>query len=79
MKRLLDRFCSAAASRRLRRQTGGHRAGHGGRVGPYGLTADVVPHEYRAESLAEALAPRAAGKRFLLARASPGGQVLPDN
>ncbi len=44
----------------------------------YGLTAAVVPEEYRAESLADALAPQAAGKRFLLARASRGRQVLPE-
>ena len=44
----------------------------------YGLTVDVVPGEYRAEALAEALAPHAAGKRFLLARASRGRQVLPE-
>ena len=44
----------------------------------YGLAADVVPPEYRAESLADALAPHAAGKRFLLARASRGRQVLPE-
>ncbi len=44
----------------------------------YGLAAHVVPEEYRAEALAEALAPQAAGKRFLLARASRGRQVLPE-
>ncbi len=44
----------------------------------YGLAVDVVPPEYRAEALAEALAPHAAGKRFLLARASRGRQVLPE-
>ncbi len=44
----------------------------------YGLAAEIVPPEYRAESLAEALAPHAAGKRFLLARASRGRQVLPE-
>jgi len=43
----------------------------------YGLKAEVVPQEYRAESLADALGPHAAGKRFLLARASRGRQVLP--
>lgn len=42
----------------------------------YGLAADIVPQEYRAESLAEALAPHAIGKRFLLARASRGREVL---
>jgi uroporphyrinogen III methyltransferase/synthase len=41
------------------------------------LKADVVPEEYRAESLAAALADEAAlGKRFLLARASRGREVL---
>ncbi|MEI8376016.1 MAG: uroporphyrinogen-III synthase, partial [Planctomycetota bacterium] len=44
----------------------------------YGLAADIVPQEYRAESLADTLAPHAAGKRFLLARASRGRQVLPE-
>ena len=44
----------------------------------YGLTADVVPPLYRAESLADTLAADAAGKRFLLARASRGRQVLPE-
>ena len=44
----------------------------------YGLAAAIVPEEYRAESLADALAPHAAGKRFLLARASRGRQVLPE-
>jgi uroporphyrinogen III methyltransferase/synthase len=42
----------------------------------YGLQAELVPDEFRAESLAEALARDAAGKRFLLARASRGREVL---
>ena len=44
----------------------------------YGLAVDVVPAEYHAESLADALAADAAGKRFLLARANRGRQVLPE-
>jgi len=40
------------------------------------LTADLVPAEYRAEVLADALAVHAAGKRVLLARASRGREVL---
>jgi uroporphyrinogen III methyltransferase/synthase len=40
------------------------------------LTADVVPGSYRAEALAESLAPYAAGRRFFLARASRGREVL---
>jgi uroporphyrinogen III methyltransferase/synthase len=42
----------------------------------YRLRADVVPGQYRAEALAEALAGEAAGRRFLLARASRGREVL---
>jgi uroporphyrinogen III methyltransferase/synthase len=45
----------------------------------YGLAADLVPKEYRAEALAAALSPHAAGKRFLLARASRGREVLPES
>ncbi len=41
-----------------------------------GLRTDLLPDEYRAEALAEALARGAAGKRFLLARASRGREVL---
>jgi uroporphyrinogen III methyltransferase/synthase len=42
----------------------------------YHLRADRLPETYRAESLAAALAEEAAGKRFLLARASRGREVL---
>jgi uroporphyrinogen III methyltransferase/synthase len=42
----------------------------------YHLRADLVPDEYRAESLAVALNSAAAGKRFLLIRASRGREVL---
>jgi uroporphyrinogen III methyltransferase/synthase len=42
----------------------------------YHLKADLVPDEFRAESLAQALASGAAGKRFLLVRASRGREVL---
>jgi uroporphyrinogen III methyltransferase/synthase len=41
------------------------------------LNADLVPGEYRSENLAAELAKRAAGKRFLLARADRGRDVLP--
>lgn len=46
------------------------------RLAYYRLATGVVPAEYRAEALAEALAADAAGKRFLLARASRGREVL---
>ncbi len=42
----------------------------------YHLRADLVPGEYRAETLAEGLAPRTRGKHVLLARASRGREVL---
>jgi uroporphyrinogen III methyltransferase/synthase len=44
----------------------------------YHLCADLVPPEFRAESLAAALAPLAAGRRCLLIRASRGREVLAD-
>jgi uroporphyrinogen III methyltransferase/synthase len=42
----------------------------------YRLRADLVPDQYRAESLAAALASQASGRRFLLARASRGRELL---
>ncbi len=42
----------------------------------YHLRADVLPEEYRAEALAEALAADAKGRTFLLARASRGRELL---
>lgn len=42
----------------------------------YHLRADVQPSTYRAEALAEVLAPDARGQRFLLARASRGREAL---
>jgi len=48
------------------------------RLSEYHLQADLVPDEYRAESLAKALVGQAEGRRFLLARASRGREVLAD-
>lgn len=42
----------------------------------YRLKPDVIPDEYRAEALAQVLSVEAAGRRFLLARASRGREVL---
>jgi uroporphyrinogen III methyltransferase/synthase len=42
----------------------------------YRLRADLMPDEFRAESLAAALAGGAAGKRFLLVRANRGRELL---
>ena len=41
------------------------------------LNADLIPAEFRSESLAAMLAERAVGKRILLARADRGRDVLP--
>lgn len=42
------------------------------------LRADVVPADFRAESLAESLAPRVAGRRVLWLRADRGREILPE-
>lgn len=47
-------------------------------LGEHCLHADLLPEVYRAEALADALAPHASGKRFLLIRASRGREVLAD-
>jgi uroporphyrinogen III methyltransferase/synthase len=45
-------------------------------LGQFHLRADLQPSEYRAEALAEELAPQTLGKRVLLLRASRGREVL---
>jgi uroporphyrinogen III methyltransferase/synthase len=47
-------------------------------LGCYHLRADLVPDSFRSEALAEALAPRVAGRKVLLARADRGRTVLLD-
>ncbi len=54
-------------------------SGTGTQLGRYGLRADHTPDEFRAEALAESLAKEARGKRFLLARASRGREVLAES
>ncbi|MCA9089399.1 MAG: uroporphyrinogen-III C-methyltransferase [Planctomycetaceae bacterium] len=44
----------------------------------YRLRADLVPESFRAEALAEALAPHVSGQRVLWARANRGREVLPE-
>jgi len=51
--------------------------GTGEQLAYYGFQADVIPDEYRAESLVEAMADQIASKRVLLPRASRGRDVLP--
>jgi uroporphyrinogen III methyltransferase/synthase len=49
-----------------------------GALGEYSLRCDVVPHEYRAEALADVLAPLVKEQRILWARADRGRDVLPE-
>lgn len=51
-------------------------SGTAAEVASYRLTADLIPDEFRAESLAALLTGSASGKRFLLVRASRGREVL---
>jgi uroporphyrinogen III methyltransferase / synthase len=77
VKRLLDRLLLRGCLDQLAgAKLAAMGPGTAAELARYGLAADLVPDEYRAESLAAALAPRAAGKRFLLARASRGREVL---
>ncbi len=46
-------------------------------IARFHLRADVVPHQYRAESLAESLRREVSGQHVLWARASRGRDVLP--
>jgi uroporphyrinogen III methyltransferase/synthase len=45
-------------------------------LGEYHLRADIVPPDFRAESLAAQLAPDASGKKVMIVRASRGRDVL---
>ncbi|HEV3023847.1 MAG TPA: uroporphyrinogen-III C-methyltransferase [Pirellulales bacterium] len=75
---LLGRLCQQHGDlRRLGRvQLAAIGPGTADVLAAYKLRPDTVPDEYRAEALAESLAESAAGKRFLLARASRGREVL---
>jgi uroporphyrinogen III methyltransferase/synthase len=53
-------------------------SGTAGRLSRYHLQADLLPEYFRAESLADALADEASGRRFLLIRASRGRELLAD-
>jgi uroporphyrinogen III methyltransferase / synthase len=75
---LLDRLLAGGAD--LRRladiQLAAIGPGTAEELARYHLKADLVPDEFRAESLAAALVPDARGLRFLLARASRGREIL---
>jgi uroporphyrinogen III methyltransferase/synthase len=53
-------------------------SGTADRLAEYHLNADLTPEEFVAESLARALLGEAAGRRFLLVRASRGREILAD-
>jgi uroporphyrinogen III methyltransferase/synthase len=74
----LDRLCGAIGDLRLLGSARLAAIGPGtaAALAAYHLKADLVPATFRAESLVEALAPRVAGRRCLLLRASRGREVL---
>jgi uroporphyrinogen III methyltransferase/synthase len=75
---LLDRLlaCGADLRRLADIQLAAIGPGTAEELARYYLKANLVPKEFRAESLAAALVPDARGQRFLLARASRGREVL---
>lgn len=51
-------------------------SGTAGELQKYGLRADLIPAEFHAEAMAEALMPKVGGKQVLLVRANRGREVL---
>lgn len=74
VRRLLDRGGDLRRLGHLKLAVVGTATGE--RLWRYHLRADLVPQQFNAESLADALAGEAEGRRFLLAQASRGRQVL---
>jgi uroporphyrinogen III methyltransferase/synthase len=74
LQRLLDRGGDARRLGRLKIAAVGSATAD--RLARYHLRADLVPEQFRAASLAQALVHEAAGRRFLLAGTNRGGQVL---
>ena len=74
---LLDRLKQSGHWNRLDRvELAAIGPGTADELARYGLAVDLVPEQFRAEALAKALGHEATGKRFLLARASRGREVL---
>ncbi len=74
---LLDRLTQNGDWRRLGRvKLAAIGPGTADELARYQLRADLLPEQFRAESLADALAREAPGRRFLLARASRGREIL---
>jgi uroporphyrinogen III methyltransferase / synthase len=73
---LLDRLREKGISPRFGAKLAAIGPGTADELSRYELRADLVPEQFRAEALAEALAREAAGRSFLLARASRGREVL---
>ena len=82
----VDRFFARlfAANKDARDLTGAHVAAIGkataARLKEYGILADIVPQEYRAEGIIEALKGELApGERVLLPRAQEAREILPES
>jgi uroporphyrinogen III methyltransferase/synthase len=78
VRALIERLCRHGGDlRRLERiRLAAIGPGTANELSLYRLTPDLEPDEFRAEALAAALSHQAAGRRFLLARASRGREVL---
>lgn len=80
VRALLDRLLAGVAGGDVRRlgsvQLAAIGPGTADELAAYCLHADLIPETHRAEDLADALAPFAPGRRFLLARASRGRELL---
>ncbi len=74
MQRLLQRGCDLRTLGAVRLAAIG--SGTADALRSYHLLADLVPDEFRSESLAAALKEKAAGQRILLARADRGRDIL---
>ncbi len=74
---LLDRLTQAGGVARLAGvRIAAIGPGTADELARYQVRAELVPEQFRAEALAEALSHEAPGRRFLLARASRGREVL---
>ena len=80
-RQLLNRLCQRGGD--MRNLAGVKLAaigpGTAAELARFHLSADLQPEDFRAESLASALESEAADRRFLLARASRGREVLADS
>jgi uroporphyrinogen III methyltransferase / synthase len=76
VRSLLDRMREKGISPIFRAKLAAIGPGTADELARWQLHADIVPKQFRAEALADALVQQATGQRFLLIRASRGREVL---